>query len=161
MNKFFIFLLVCFPFSCFANITLTEDDKRIKYGKLNSDQTWQGDIYLVSDVIVPEGITLTIEPGTKLYFAEYDIAESGEDPLQTEIIVKGKVNAKSTKENPILVTSIGKSQWLQLNKGDKSVQIKFKPYLIDTKPMTEEFRQFKTQYQILWSVIYAMWILAF
>lgn len=143
-----------------ASPTLMEDDKRIKYGKLHSDQTWQGEVFLVSDVIVPEGITLTIEAGTKLYFAEYDIAETGEDPLHTEIIVHGKVHAKPNKENPILVTTIGHPQWQRLNNSDKSIQLQFKPYQIDTKPMLDEFHSFKTQYHILWSLIYAMWILA-
>ena len=135
-------------------------DYQIKYGELKKDEVWQGDIYLVSDVTIPKGITLTIKPGTRLYFAEYDISQSGEDPERAEIIVNGTLNAQPTDKEPILVASIGKNQWKQLSAGDKTVQLEFKPYQIDTKAMKNEFHLFKTQYLILWSLIYAMWILA-
>ncbi|MDX1813137.1 MAG: hypothetical protein R3240_14370 [Gammaproteobacteria bacterium] len=133
---------------------------QIKYGELESNQVWQGDIYLVSDVIIPEGIVLTIKPGTHLYFAEYDISQSGQDKQHAEIIVKGQLNAQPTAEAPIMVASINQKTWKQLNVGEHSVQLEFKPYQIDTQPMIEEFHLFKQQYVLFWSMVYAMWILA-
>lgn len=132
---------------------------QVKYGTLQKDEVWQGDIYLVSDVTIPKGITLTIKPGTRLYFAEYDISQSGEDPQRAEIIVNGTLNAQPTDKNPILVASIGQNQWKQLSSGEKAVQLEFKPYQIDTTAMKNEFHAFKTQYLIFWSLVYAMWII--
>lgn len=152
-------LLFCTPALAYAAKYL-EDEPNVKYGKLKQNQTWSGEIYLVGDVIVPKDITLTIAPGTKLFFAEYDILQSGNDEQQTEILVDGQLQANSTAENPILVSTIGDPQWKKISSGDQSVQIEFKPYQIDTEPMRQEFHQFKKQYIVLWTLIYAMWILA-
>lgn len=35
-----------------------------KSGVLKKDETWSGEIYVVGDLVVPKGITLTIKPGT-------------------------------------------------------------------------------------------------
>jgi len=158
--RYLVILFCLIPFMAMAEVKYLEDEPNIKYGKLKENQTWRDDIYLVGDVIVPKGITLTIEPGTRIFFAEYDILQSGNDTEQTEILVDGELQANSSEENPILVSTIGDPQWKKISEGDNSVQIEFKPYLIDTKAMREEFHQFKKQYIVLWTLIYAMWILA-
>lgn len=35
-----------------------------KYGYITSDEIWSGEIRVIGDIIVPQGITLTIKPGT-------------------------------------------------------------------------------------------------
>ena len=152
----FVFLMPAVSWSA----KYLEDEPNVKYGKLSADQNWSGDIYLVGDVIVPRGITLTIEAGTRIFFAEYDILQSGNDKQQTEILVDGQLQANSEPDNPIVVSTIGDPQWKKISSGDQSVQIEFKPYQIDTEPMRQEFHQFKKQYIVLWTLIYAMWILA-
>jgi len=157
--RYFLILLYFIPTLIYATDYL-EDEPNVKYGQLKEDQTWEGDIYLVGDVLVPEGVTLTIEADSRIFFAEYDIAQSGQDSQKTEILVDGVLQVNSTEEQPVLVSTIGDPQWKKIKDGDNSVQIEFKPYLIDTEPMREEFHQFKKQYLVLWTLIYAMWILA-
>lgn len=38
-------------------------------GPLEKNQVWEGDIHVSGDVVVPEGITLSLRPGTKVFFA--------------------------------------------------------------------------------------------
>lgn len=38
-------------------------------GPLEKDQVWEGDIHVSGDVVIPEGITLSLRPGTKIFFA--------------------------------------------------------------------------------------------
>ncbi|HEY6839504.1 MAG TPA: right-handed parallel beta-helix repeat-containing protein [Geobacteraceae bacterium] len=79
---------------------------------LTKDTTWRGDIVVTGDVCVPPGITLTIEPGTKIRFRKIE-AESdrnlfaADSPYypQAEIIVTGRLIAKGTPERPILFSS--------------------------------------------------------
>ncbi len=61
---------------------------------------------LDGDVIVPEGITLTVLPGTMLRFpALTDAAFGGDNPYKSEIIVRGSLIAQGTEEQPIVFTS--------------------------------------------------------
>lgn len=79
---------------------------------LKKDAVWQGDILVTGDVHVPEGVTLTIEPGTKVCFKKISPTSDrnlfGTDSPyypQAEIIVTGRMIAKGTKEKPIVFTS--------------------------------------------------------
>ena len=38
---------------------------------LTQDETWRGDILVTDHVVVPDGVTLTIEPGTRVTFKHY------------------------------------------------------------------------------------------
>ncbi|MBS3788932.1 DUF1080 domain-containing protein, partial [Candidatus Bipolaricaulota bacterium] len=42
-----------------------------KGGPLSSDETWSGEIHVITPVVVPKGVTLTIEPGTIVKFQHY------------------------------------------------------------------------------------------
>ncbi len=132
----------------------------VKYGPLTHDETWHDEVYLVGDVVIPKGITLTIEAGTRLYFADYDIFASGEDKTHSEIIVYGTLDAQSLPDNPIYLDTINGDKAKPLNIDKNTAVINFNPYHIETEPLREEFRSFKRQYLVLWSIIYAMWILA-
>jgi len=48
-----------------------EDEPVIKRGVLNSDEVWSGTVIIDEYVSVPEGVTLTVEPGTHVYFKHY------------------------------------------------------------------------------------------
>jgi len=73
-------------------------------GALNSDQTWTADkIYELSGkVVVGNGITLTIEPGTIIK------GRTGTGTLASALIIAqgGKINAVGTATNPIIFTSV-------------------------------------------------------
>lgn len=75
----------------------------IKTGSLTADETWTADnIYqLNKKVVVPNGITLTINPGTIIKGAP------GTGTLASALIVArgGTINAQGTAEQPIIFTS--------------------------------------------------------
>lgn len=138
------------------------DDKKIvvKYGTIESNETWSDTVYIVGDITIPEEYTVVVKPGTTIYYANYDILNSGEDAKISEIIVKGYFDVESTPDNPVWVKSIDENTPQILDVSDEDVVIEFRPYEIETQGLKEEFRKFKQQYLVFWSVVYAMWILA-
>ncbi|MCF8257957.1 MAG: hypothetical protein K9J06_10395 [Flavobacteriales bacterium] len=79
-------------------------DAAVVTGELTADQTWTNDrIWVISGrVIVPNGITLTIEAGTIVK------AETGQEANASALIVSrgGVINAVGTADAPIIFTSI-------------------------------------------------------
>lgn len=76
-------------------------------GTLTADTRWLGEIRVTGDVIVPQGVTLTIEPGTDIFITpKADATRSGKDPKHVEIIVLGRILAEGSREGgAILFTS--------------------------------------------------------
>ena len=68
-------------------------------GRIAGNEVWSpGTVHIVEgDVIIPSGVTLTIEPGTIVKFAE-----------GTKIVVEsgGILNAAGTSDNPVIFTSL-------------------------------------------------------
>lgn len=60
-------------------------------GTMGDNTTWNGDILITGDIIVPAGVTLTILPGTRVRFAGL-----------YEIKVYGTINATGTEANKII-----------------------------------------------------------
>lgn len=79
-------------------------DAQVKSGVLSANETWTSDrVWIISGrVIVPEGITLTIEAGTIIK------AETGQETNASALIVArgGKIMAEGTADAPIIFTSI-------------------------------------------------------
>jgi hypothetical protein len=68
--------------------------------RITSDATWSGDVYIDSRVVVRNQATLTIEPGTNVFFCgEYDIF------IDDISDVGGTLIAEGTAENPITFTT--------------------------------------------------------
>ena len=81
-----------------------ESTNIIKSGSITSDETWTSDnIYeLRGKVIVPNGVTLTIEPGTIIKGSE------GSSTLASALVVAkgGKIFADGTPTKPIIFTTV-------------------------------------------------------
>jgi len=75
-------------------------------GTLTTDEVWSGTVNITGDVIVPSGITLTIQPGTTVRFAalSHD-RHGGSDTSRCELIINGSLNAVGTPQSPITFTS--------------------------------------------------------
>lgn len=75
---------------------------------LPASTTWRDDIYLIGDLIIPSGVTLTIEPGTRIFFRpDEDVYEAGLENQKAEIIINtgGALIADATGGDPITFES--------------------------------------------------------
>ena len=74
-------------------------------GVLPGDQTWQGQILIDGDLLLPAGATLTVLPGTEVLFRN---APGDADPWQdhphfpgAELVIRGRLVAAGTADRPI------------------------------------------------------------
>ncbi len=95
MNMFVIILFVLLlPLS--ANATV-----------LQATTTWSGNISLSEDLLIPEGVTLTITPGTVVRVTPAESTKTDPEFLSPlpEIIVRGTLRANGTAEQPVVFSS--------------------------------------------------------
>ena len=60
---------------------------------------------VTGDLVVPLGVTLTLEPGARLDFATTDEMASGNDPARVELIVYGTLEVNGTTASPVTLSS--------------------------------------------------------
>jgi hypothetical protein len=97
-----------------------------KGGALKGDEIWSGEILIVNDLLIREGTTLTIQPGTVVRFEHY---RGYKEPWRKlGMTVMGTLKAVGTPEKPIWFTSDAhdpiNGDWRMLrfeNAGDSSV----------------------------------------
>ena len=108
----------------------------VKAGPLATSEVWSGEISVEGDVTVPKGTELTILPGTKFLYDR-----------EPRLIVYGtlKVGRAALGE--------GKYDLIPLDPQTRIINVT--PYEVDTKILRDEFRVFRTQYVILWTVLTA------
>lgn len=79
---------------------------------ITTNQTWtkNNEYFLTDRVFVPKGITLTIEPGTKIYGSTNDNgtpANKADDKVGSLVAARGgRIIAEGTPEEPILFTAV-------------------------------------------------------
>ena len=71
-----------------------------KSGELTENEVWEGRVYVTGTITVPEGITLTIRPGTIVGFETLD--------ERCGIIVHGELYAEGLPDRMIVFGSLGK-----------------------------------------------------
>lgn len=96
-----------------------------KSGFIETDETWESEcIYILNNkVVVPDGVTLTIEPGTIIK------GSSGTGSLASALVVArgGKILANGTASQPIVMTStadnvtVGESNGTNLDQNDRGL----------------------------------------
>ena len=91
--------------------------------QITSDTTWSNEIVLVGDVEVISGITLTIQPGTRIFLRpNTDVYESGSESQKIEIVIKqggtltanGTLSSRITFQSSLNINSYdtpGKDDW--------------------------------------------------
>ena len=109
----------------------SEKPRKVEKGIINSNTTWQKEILIAGDVEIARGATLTIMPGTIVKFAKIEAdgpANLYDDKTnyfsRAELIVKGKLSAKGSKDNKIVFTSAERSprpgDWGAINFNDST-----------------------------------------
>jgi len=89
-----------------GNLVTIDATYKTTSGILSADETWSGTVDLTGDVVVPEGVTLTLLPGTVIRFpALRDDRGAGIDPSRVELNVQGSLIAVGTDTQPITLTS--------------------------------------------------------
>ena len=91
MKKLFLLtvLMLCLSAVAFAHSPINRF-----WGEVPVDMLLTGDVLVVKPLIVPEGVTLTIDPGTIVRFEKSAKADNG-------IVVRGTLVAAGTREKPI------------------------------------------------------------
>ncbi|MBU1026671.1 MAG: hypothetical protein KKA31_02960 [Candidatus Margulisbacteria bacterium] len=110
---------------------------------------WSGEIELKNDVVVPEGTTLKITPGSKIY-GSYEQADGTVSPKEWKIIVKGSLIAEDTLIDPM---PHGLSA-IRIPIDSNIQSIKIAPMKIETQKIKDEFAVFRTQYVVLWALLF-------
>lgn len=100
MRKVVFFIVIL------ANIISVYSQKYIS-GEISQSTDWRGDIYINGDIIIPRGVVLSIESGSRVFFKpQTDVQHSGKDNKRAEIIVNGVLQARGVgTQSKILFTS--------------------------------------------------------
>ena len=109
MKKFFLFFMLTAVIGTISSCKKENDDNPAPpggdnggtiSGTINTNTTWTADnIYTIDGILVVEGATLTIEPGTVIKFTENSELDVGYSQSGSAIIANGTV------DNPIIFTS--------------------------------------------------------
>jgi hypothetical protein len=73
-------------------------------GTVKKDAVLSGEVLAVGDVLVPEGVTLKIAPGTRVMFvsSESSKIEPAFISMQTELMVRGRLLVEGEKGRPVV-----------------------------------------------------------
>jgi hypothetical protein len=84
-------------------ITVVPSGPLIITGTIATDMTWNGEVHVTGDVLVPKGVTLTISPGTTVKFKHSrDYKNMSRGVLRVN---EGTIKAIGTAKDPIWFTS--------------------------------------------------------
>lgn len=115
---------------------------------------WSGEVELSSDVIVPQGTTLKIMPGCKIY-GSYEYENYTFAPEVWQIIIEGDLIALGETEKSIVFDPIpsGLSS-IKIPIDPQIENITIAPKNIDTEKIRDEFRAFRMHYVVLWVLLF-------
>ena len=87
-------------------------------GVLTDNEIWSGKVYITGDVVVPEGITLTIKANTVINFtpykSDYDVkipVVSGLGAEKCNLIIEGNLIVQGDKNKRVVIGSEDKLSW--------------------------------------------------
>lgn len=85
--------------------TITVQNGRLLSGVISEDMTLDADTFWIIDdkVLIPEDVTVTVEPGTQIQFWSDDLKGQYNTTKQTVIQVEGRFICEGTAEKPIRI----------------------------------------------------------
>ena len=113
-----IFIIILFASGCIKDPGKVEIDQGGNQrvfsfsGIITKDTVWDGIIKIEDNVLVPAGVVLTIQPGSKIIIREKDTSKN--EPMflsaYNEILVRGRIIARGKEDNLIIFSGEGKSK---------------------------------------------------
>ena len=78
--------------------------------KLTTDETWEKDRVITGDLIIPDGITLTISSGVSVKFQNEPVDRTSPETRKphSRILVQGHLEVEGDEKNPVVFSAIGK-----------------------------------------------------
>ena len=65
-------------------------------GRIEQNTTWRDTVYVIGDVTIASGATLTLAPDTQVHFLPYhDDTQGGLEPTRAELIIEGRLHAQA------------------------------------------------------------------
>ena len=111
----------------------------VKGGTLSTNEVWSGEVKIKSDVTVPQGVELKIEPGTVFLYDK----QNGQSSPKLNVYGTLKIGQAS-----------GSGEGYELVPLDQRTKIiRVSPYEVDTNSLKDEFHAFRTQYVVLWTIL--------
>jgi hypothetical protein len=71
-----------------------------------ANRTWGGDVFVLDDVNVPAGGTLTIDSGANVKVFNSDLIAEGADPSRVEFNINGGLSVNGTVLSPVFIRSL-------------------------------------------------------
>lgn len=132
---------------------------QIKQGNVSSNERWAGKILLTGDVLIPEGVTVDLQPGTWIIYNEMDLANLGNDSQVPELIVLGNLHVAPGGDS-IKTFFLGAPEvqaFIAANTKLDAQDINVEP--VRTDVFTNEWRDYKRRYAVLWAMLYSLWLI--
>jgi hypothetical protein len=79
---------------------------------IKSNTTWSGEVSIEEDILIPEGVTLTISPGTIIRVSPSESTRTDPEFMSpmTEITVRGTLVAEGKEGSPVTFLISGKKE---------------------------------------------------
>jgi hypothetical protein len=92
---------------------------------ISHDTLWSGEISLTKDVLVLQGATLTIAPGTRINVLASESTRTEPEFISsyTEITVRGILRAEGSQAQPIVMTAVMDNKWAGIIVDEGSVSL--------------------------------------
>ncbi len=102
-NIFYIVVAIIF-------IPLVSGKAALSAETITTDTTWQEDRIITGDLIIPDGITLTISSGVRVKFKNEPVDRTSPENRKphSRILVQGHLEVEGDEGNPVVFSAIGK-----------------------------------------------------
>src|SRR5574340_386411 len=72
-------------------------------GVIVKDTVWQGEVRVIEDILVPEGVTLTIRPGTSIKVVSAESTKTDPEYMSplTEVTIRGRLLVEGNEKSPV------------------------------------------------------------
>jgi parallel beta-helix repeat protein len=101
IKKMFLFLLMFFAGS--QGLWAKESTDTHYRGAYAQDLVWEGEVTMTGDVLILQGATLTVKPGTRVHVIPSESTKIDPEYLsaETELLIRGSLDIQGTQDSPV------------------------------------------------------------